>query len=733
MAEYDLYLDESGDFQETSTDSNEQDDSVTLHRHRARSQFAGLLARGGLIRSEQASKLLENIGAELGIRIRHGAEIQDRSVFNQIIGALTQSLQALQWQPVRLVNTERVVFGDRATTHINLLSEAVVRIFQHLESKHGESISLRVFPAAMYLGKTPEGDPDHIRDSEYALRLYEAIGYINVRRGYAYRASRWHLHEVKIGPGQGWPELILCDLISNASYANFRKLDSATKSQLKNAIGAFDFSMQVREIADRVRFLIDEGSIGMAIVAIAEHLAGDHEHKRSYPDAEYDLRRLIEAMESMPMRLRDPQLKQVVYWLEQIIDGRRDLNLGRTLIAWIRQNVLQPLSKSTKLSGRAIHWFEYHLATLSMTCCNHAGLLLEGAGEASTIQKLAPPLSRQWQHTGALSQGLIAVSVHKTDCMQFDEASDAMRKLVSCDEAIASLFANEMFDEDGKVTSDVRAQSLGTWLQSEIFAGKSDPARLDLARTLSERAFDEFTDPMDIERQYQYRCQLETAARQFSLAKEFFAKSLSLPPDTDHEGIAKTITDLVTHSPFAQGFALLHWFRLGTAALTLDRDSSFSKQFVSSVEGQKLLKCDWCTGIHTNYPAHGVLRRVAIFHALQDQKKQALATLSHYSRLAPGARNQLTLLIIAIVAVVEVAGLFWQNYESESRTLLEAKNGPALNRMLAQTKKLGIDKLPGIQRFLGDLTECVNQWISGSSDEDLHRRRAMEIARRVDY
>ena len=43
--EFDLFLDESGDFMETSTNPDQREASETLRRHRAHSQFAGLLAR----------------------------------------------------------------------------------------------------------------------------------------------------------------------------------------------------------------------------------------------------------------------------------------------------------------------------------------------------------------------------------------------------------------------------------------------------------------------------------------------------------------------------------------------------------------------------------------------------------------------------------------------------------------------------------------------------------------
>lgn len=725
IAEYDLFVDESGDFKETSRIGQERRESNTGHRHQAHSQFAGLLAPRGEVNTRSAWRLLERLEKRVGQPVVHGTKIKDRATFNRLITELISQLNRRGWQVVRLVNTEAVMFGDRATTHINLASEMVVRVFQLLQQRHKSDISIRFVPAAIYLGEDQDGGADIIDHSEYEIRLYESIGYINVRRGLAYEARRWHLEEVDIGSAKKRPELILCDLLSNASYSEYRRLDRPARNDFIDSAGEFNFTLLLRDLLARVRLLIDEGSIGMAVIALGEHLVRESRQSDIKSRANELLESALAKLQAMPDRLRNPQLLHIANWLEQVIEGQRSLRLGEALATWMENHVLQPLQQAEDDSA-GMDWFAYNLAFLRLTACNHTGLLRLGARHAASIQGLAEKLARKVEHAHLLARGLIAVAVHKTDCMEFDEASSLMKTVVQSESAIAeyvAYFADELGSTDDPIRSDIRAQALGTWLQSEMLAGRIDRDRLALARELNDQAIAEFTDPADVARQHQYRCQLETAAGNYDEAIEHLVISLSLESDA-HDDIGRHIMALGNESAIAQGFAFLHWIRIG--ACLIARKEANGQQFDRALQQSGLLTSAWASGDMPFYPIHGIVRRIAKIHAIHGNRQAALSALDVIAdRLNPATHDELTLQLIQIAATVEVADALWDENPAETRKTVLNERRRGLPKLLLRARKNCGEALPRIESFLKELDTATNEWMKPDSGQAIEPRRSM--------
>ena len=350
------------------------------------------------------------------------------------------------------------------------------------------------------------------------------------------------------------------------------------------------------------------------------------------------------------------------------------------------------------------------MAFWALTACNHSGAILDAIPYANTIERLSPSLIRHWEHAATVTRGLIADAVHKIDCFEYDAASIAMAKVAACDEAVSELFVDEMGGGGGATYSDLRAQALGTQLQAEILAGRIVPARLVIARQLSDEAIKAFCDPADIARQWQYRCQLETAAGQFSIARECLSKSLQLP-EFSHRAIANAISETGADNPGAESFLLLHWLRLGTAAL-FAHDLKERDEFVQSVEQASLLESAWATGEERNYPAHGILRRAAVLHAHRNRKRKALEILDVLrSRLNPIGRRQIPLALVQAAAEAEVAAtLFPVDPQAASEVLGAVRRGHiGLLHTLEQTIALTDSTLPRIHALLTQWMEQVRQ------------------------
>jgi hypothetical protein len=284
-----------------------------------------------------------------------------------------------------------------------------------------------------------------------------------------------------------------------------------------------------------------------------------------------------------------------------------------------------------------------------------------------------------------------------------------------------------------RVRSDVGARALGTWVQIEVLAGLRDPARLDKARRISERAIDEFTATADKERQYQYRCQLEIAAGDLTRARQFLARSLRLEDDT-HAFIAHAIRSLEGAANPAQGFALLHWCRLGVAACMSSTEDAAG--FRTALESSGLLTSPWCVGKVPGYPTHGILRRVAVIHTLAGDADAAVHTLRLLSGQIPLIiKDRIVLATIVMAGVLEVAGLLWATQPIRSRRLLDCDESgfPGIRQMLGPFRDQAADDFPDLWAVVQPWQTAIDQALAGRIPAPDVARIFFDLTKPVDY
>lgn len=273
---YDLWFDESGRFMETSTRVEELD----LYQGFA-SQLAGLLVPHNALTESVAQAVLEQAHKAAGLHLGdevHGKEIAQQS-YEPLIRKLLSELHPRGFQPVRLVNLEGVRYGDRVTTYTQMVAELVLRVLRELSSKGEPRVDLYLRGAVVLLGKGSDGSPIFLREAEYDERIQKALAFIAVRRGLAVDLADWKVASVKLGSGKRWRELQVCDLISNASHASFKRLGPETRKVFVEAFGKFDQSLVLRELFERVDDLVVDRSYGRALMLLAE--AGIDPEQRS--------------------------------------------------------------------------------------------------------------------------------------------------------------------------------------------------------------------------------------------------------------------------------------------------------------------------------------------------------------------------------------------------------------------------------------------------------------------
>ena len=126
---WDLYLDESGTFRETSSEPAERA-RAEGRRRRFPSQLAGLLVPAGALTRKTARRALAASyrAADLPVpEEAHGTNHPPGPEFDRLVTALVAELARRGWRPVRLVNREAVSYGDRVANYTNLVAELALR------------------------------------------------------------------------------------------------------------------------------------------------------------------------------------------------------------------------------------------------------------------------------------------------------------------------------------------------------------------------------------------------------------------------------------------------------------------------------------------------------------------------------------------------------------------------------------------------------------------------------
>jgi len=722
---YDLWIDESGTFQETSAKRSER---RAAQRQHFPSQLAGLLVPQGLLDRKRATAILHSAHSTAGLPYARGQQvhahkIHDQTAYNALAGTVADSVARKPgWYAARMVNAEQVAFGDRVTTYTMMLSELMLRIYEELGRNHNGPIHLHATCAIVVLGHHQDDSPVFMDEEAYRSCLRRELTRAAIARGLAAESSRWHF-SLRLGSGLRRPELQLCDIISNSSKGDFDRCTDDTRTKLLNAFGPFDLSLTIRTLDRRVDELMDAGSLGPALQLLGSALVEDELGPAARTGAEQRLQHLLERLARQPAPTRDMHLAILGPWLDQLIEVQRDADQGIAMARWAIKQILEPLEglvdERAQPTLRA-HTYDVHRRLLS--AANHSGCLHIAREQSSQLNELAPALAGHWEHAPILVEGMLAQAVHLGDCLDHDGASALMRTLDDYYEALADLMHDALptvFPE--QVRSEQRAKALGTWLQAEMMAAVRQPERFDTARGLNDRAIAEFLAPGDIARQQQYRGHLETLAGNWSHARQALALGLGAP-EARHHDLARAVANLdgVPHA-----FALLHWLRLGAAIHTrgpVGERESFDKAFRSVAPWRS----SWVTDPRRGYPAHGIRRSCAVILAGQGKLDRAESVLGHLRALTPLERGQPLLALIVLAAHVEVAALAWNRNERQGRRLLEHPEWGASRQLNVLMKSLeGLD-IP-LNSELEAWPDTIGQVLMGQIDTAAIRTRLLEL------
>ncbi|MEI6206739.1 MAG: hypothetical protein WCP20_08155 [Desulfuromonadales bacterium] len=717
MATYDLYFDESGNFEDYAFI---EEGIKRAEQPQKASQLVGILALHGQITKDSAEKILSSALKKAGLPLKeqiHANKILSeygRDVYSSMLDDfLLQMKQRNGIQSLRIWNNAKIGFGDKVATYTSMVAEMVVRIFEILARTHGNrKIEMNIIAARVRTNGHERNAPQQfINEADYKRRISEQIAFAAIRRGVAHNQNNWLIGSFRFDSGLKYRPLQLCDLLSHASYRNFKNcFISSRKAKLKELLGEYDLMLNRTAVLEEIEHLSQDGSIAQAIQAIAENWDRPELEENVRQDLKEHRTSLVKLLADMPASNRNIHLRQIADWGSLFL-AVRDLDLSDRMLKWLERWIVEPLCNEENSQCNAdVYWFKAQLLNLRLEQYNHCGELAAARPIIKRLHELFPKLAGQWEHAPLLTKAMTLEAVHRNDCFEYDEATHLMSGVGDYYVELSSLMSVALpgiFPE--RVKSQNHGRALGTKLQSEMFAGLSNPIRLDNARKLNELALDEFTSEDDRLRQYQYRCQIDTYAGNFADARTWLAKSLGVAPaDTPtHTVLSEKIKIL---DGIAQGFALLHWTRIAMEA----GRRGYKEELQQFCNVFKLNESPWINQNGQEYPSHGIRRHLAVAFAHAGRINDSQELVNSLRQFNTTKKEALEL--IRLAGCAEAAALWGWNNVQIIRRLFQEPSRPLLTDL--NNFELATVPFPALKAIASRLHAACNKFItSGCIDK----------------
>ena len=711
--QYDIFIDESGLFIETSTDPAER---IKHHGEKRKfaSQLAGYVCPKGRLTDAIARNVIGRSLKKAGIEVEHGFHCNEfknrnKSAFDLFVQSIVNELASSKLQPIRIVNEEGVSYGDRVANYTNILAELLVRVCRQLQMCSTDGVELNVYAAKVRTEEDDKGVFEILEKSEYMGRINEYFARAAVANGWSGASAKWKFRSFQLVSGKDDPRLWIADAISNASHDSFSTIGKQAGVELKDAIGHFDWTLSFDQTLQYVSDLAEREAFGLAIISLSERVMSEATSKDAIDGYRGKMREIVSQLFAMPPSSKIPQFQIITGWLQQIVEIRADLPRSLRICKWLESELCDNNDSQRELTLKA--WLRLVFTTWALTACNHDGNTTAAREYANQLSSLMPTVAGRWEFVAELMQAIVSRAVHLNDCFEHDLALADLRKVATYYSDLGSWFGEsypELFTFP--IHSDQCGKALGTQLQSEIFQLLAGKGSADAARTTSDRAIAEFLLDGDKRRQYQYRSEVEAIGGEWSSARKYLAMSLGIE-DNSHASIAGHIKQI--GNSIEQGFALLHWTRIGGMA-AVDGIPQELAEFTLAIKREKFEFVDWVQGKWSSYPSHGILRRMAAVYAANRDLTGTLQTLSRLGAIV-NEKPRPIFRMIQIAALMQSADLISKVHKKEALALLfgDSKKPGTMDlvKSLRRETEPSLPKLAGIlsaweERLASIKTSC---------------------------
>lgn len=558
MEEYELWLDESGDFEKD------------LRGIEVPSIVGGLLFKKNTLLLEEAKEILDKHVRELNeyaSKWVHSIDISPKN-YGPFATNLLSALKDKKVQFVVFENLEQVEVVNTDLTYLHILSEGIIQLFQSL-SMSSEKVSIDIFAASRVRTSNKKDNEITyiIKQKEYKERLQEKIDLGLVKRNIRLNRHNWKW-TFAIKSARIDHRLMLADVVCHTWFRrNGNKFNNLQREKIKALYNPlYHFSAIEKSTYSSIKRQLSAGAVGEALYEWlmvneewnkgSRQLIGDNKNKTS---EEY-LSVIINRLNQLPDYVIQTQLAIVLNHIKMHIQLERKLDTAKELLIKIQEQVITEMQNVN--TNNDLFFFNVNL--MLFTNSTHQGDIELSEIQRKQCRKYIVELSKHWEYFSLVLDYYVREAVHLLNSYDYIGVIDNMNHLENLLENTVQLFPiaiqEDLNLEVEEMNSDIMGKVLGTRLQAYCFDARVNPHSVELARGDSDRAIEQFSDESDLKRQYQYRSQIECEAGNFKESINWLGKSVGIESEEDLP--EKIIEKLIQHSLNIKAFGLMHYSRL---------------------------------------------------------------------------------------------------------------------------------------------------------------------------
>ncbi|MDZ5711370.1 hypothetical protein [Jeotgalibacillus haloalkalitolerans] len=700
MGSYELWLDESGDFEKD------------LEGKEVPSLVGGLLCPAGFLNEIDGNKILNEAKAKVPSIPDwvHATDIKGKKYGDFAITVL----QSLINQNINLVifeNQEKLKVVNSDVTYIHILSEGIVQLFQTLAMVDKE-IKLHIIAANRM--KATDNYKSKIPNAEYRQRLEEKMELSFARRNLITNKWSW---ELSLGSARKDPRLMLADVICHSWFRrNGNKFIEEQKKQLGILYKQeYHFTAFEKATLSVIKRQLAEGQVGEALyeLLIMENESrlsnGDTKKIRSSNKLNTQINSIIELimkhLKQLPDFAQTTHLSIVTNRLKTLIHLHRDFIKAEEILNKVKELIIPELKKY-KIENNL---FIFNINLMLFTNATHQGNINLAEKQINENRQHLNTLMQRWESLNLVLDFLVRESVHLINVYDFKDViikMDQLQKFIdSTIELFPLAFKDELSLEAQKINSDIRGKVIGTRLQARCFLSREEPAQISLAQLDSDEAIKEFIDKSDLSRQYQYRSQIECEAGNYVAAISWLGSSVDI--HDDHVDPLVLLNKILSSSQ--KVFGIMHYSRImSEAAVNGEKDLSNSlyESWVKAEVTTQVRK-----GCNNNHPYEIIYWKLGTYLMINGDTKAAIERYKLAVDICFAHEEHLTMRSIGLAILAELASFLF----SEERYVKEAHNivKQLLNKYERFMKEISV---PSINNFFED-------W-----DKKLHKIRILPIS-----
>ena len=566
-AAFDLYLDESGSFNDEYVDQSKPTET---------SLVGGLLVPAGMMTEDYSQQLLP---------YHVHCCLEYKKYYLDV-------LETLKKQKARFVifeNKERLKVVNSDITYLNIISEGLVKLFRDLSSENHNNVSVNVFVATR---KAMSASSGIITYKQYTDRLEEKI-LLALGRNHVTGCA----YNVEFRDARTFKQLDFADIICNTWLTRKRnkKFTADEQSRIEKIYsGQPVYPVFEDAITSYVNQLMLEGHYGEAIYQICtlQKLIGFTALRN----------KLIKALDSSAEYEQELWFKHISLLIDKHCRMRQYMEGIRLAENYIKY-FLEPMKE---LEGiKCLDFWRFDTEYYLLTMYDHIGNPVKCQEYHNSCMENIACVNRSWEHIDYYFGFCIRELNVMMGRFQFEEVLEKSRELINVFSEAKDLFGviKTYNGTEQPLRSELLGKGYGVQVEVMINLLKKKPELFDEAVATSDKAINEFTDHRDLSRQYQWRCLLLACAGKPAEALEWLLKAQVLTEGADP--IESFINEAYLMKPGTYDFLLWHYSNI--MVLFKEQDDSSGDEMAKALMSHPRFLEDVANEDKKNHPWHLVL------------------------------------------------------------------------------------------------------------------------------